>query len=398
MKIKNLLFAATFTIGFLTLFSSCQSAIKMVERGNYDQAITYTVKKIAGKKKKKEKFVSPLADAFNRANARDLQAIKNLKRNGNPESWDKIATLYRNIQNRQNKVVPLMPIYDENGYEASLNMVEVSNFIEESKKKAAEYHYVLAKKLLTDAANGDRFAAREAYDRLEKTEQYYRNYKDKSTLQKQALALGTTYVLLTMKNSSRTVLPRNFEREITNLTTRDMDSRWKVYHAQPKTDLTYDYKVVMNLRDIVVSPSLVKEREYIDDKEIEDGWDYVLDNNGNVLKDTLGNDVKVPRKVIIKARVLETFQQKEARVAGVLEFYDNHTKDVIRRENITADAIFENYASTFRGDRRALSANSKKRIGNQPLPFPTDVELLLNAADVLKPSIKGKIVGARVIL
>ena len=136
----------------------------------------------------------------------------------------------------------------------------------------------------------------------------------------------------------------------------------------------------------------------MDDKEIEDGWDYVLDSNGNVLKDTLGNDVKIPRKVIIKARVLETFQQKEARVAGVLEFYDNHTKEVIRRENITADAIFENYASTFQGDRRALSADSKKRIGNRPLPFPTDVDLLLNAADALNPTIKGKIAGARVIL
>jgi hypothetical protein len=398
MKIKNLLFVATFTIGFLTLFSSCQTAVKMVERGNYDQAITYTVKKIAGKKKKKEKFVSPLADAFNRANARDLRTIKNLKRNGNPESWDKIAALYKGIQKRQNKVAPLMPIYDENGTEASLNMVEVSNFMEESKKKAAEYHYVLAKKLLTDAANGNRFAAREAYERLEKTEQYYRNYKDKNTLQKRALDLGTTYVLLTMKNNSRTILPRGFEREITDLTTRDMNSRWKVYHAQPKTGLTYDYNIIMNLRNIEVSPSLVKEREYVDDKEIEDGWDYVLDSNGNVLKDTLGNDVKIPRKVIIKARVLETFQQKEARVAGVLEFYDNHTKEVIRRENITADAIFENYASTFQGDRRALSADSKKRIGNRPLPFPTDVDLLLNAADALKPTIKGKIAGARVIL
>jgi hypothetical protein len=108
--------------------------------------------------------------------------------------------------------------------------------------------------------------------------------------------------------------------------------------------------------------------------------------------------VTVPRKIIIKARILEVFQQKEARVAGVLEFYDNQTKEVIRRENITADAIFENYASTFQGDKRALSADSKKRIGNRPLPFPSDVDLLLDAADVLKPTVKNKIRGARVIL
>lgn len=398
MKNQNLLFVAVFTISFLTLFSSCQSAVKMVERGNYDEAITYTVKKLAGKKKKKTKFVDPLADAFNRANARDLAGIKDLKRAGRPENWDRINALYNKIQKRQNKVAPLMPIYDENGYVATLNMVDVGSQLQESKEKAAEYNYALAKNLLAKAERGDRFAAREAYDKLKMTEQYFRSYKNQRTLQQRALDLGTTYVLLTLKNNSRTVLHKDFEREITNVTTRDMNSRWKVYHASAKPKIKYDYKVVMNLRNIEVSPSVVKEREYVDDKEIEEGWEYVLDANGNVLKDTLGNDVKIPKKVLIKARIFEIFKQKEARVAGVLEFYDNHAKEVVRRENIAADAIFENYASTFQGDRRALSPDSKKRIGNRPLPFPADVDLLLDAADLLKPAIKNKIESARVIL
>jgi len=398
MKIKNLLFVALYAIGFSTLLLSCQSATKMVERGNYDQAITYTVKKLVGKKKKKTKFVNPLVNAFNRANARDLKTINNLKIGGQADRWDKIAIIYKGIQKRQNKVAPLMPIYDENGYEATLNMVDVSGAAQESNKKAAEYNYVLAKKLLAQAEKGDRFAAREAYDKLEKTEQYFRNYKDKSALQKRALNLGTTYILLTMKNNSRTLLPRDFEREITSFTTHQMNSRWKEYHVQAKTGLNYDYKVVMNFRNIEVSPSLVKEREYEDNKEIEEGWEYVLDSNGNVLKDTSGNDVKIPKKVIIRARIFESFQSKEAHIAGVLEFYDNQSKEVIRRETIAADAIFENYASTYQGDKRALSPDSKRRIGNRPLPFPTDADLLLDAADILKPVIKDKIERARVIL
>jgi len=398
MKLKNLLFVALYSLVFTGLFTSCQSAAKMVDFGNYDKAISFTAKKLSGKKKKKTKFTEPLAEAFHKANARDLNTIKTLKQEGRPENWDRINALYSDIQKRQNKITPLLPLTDENGYDLTFNFVRVGDFLNESKEKAAEFHYATAKRLLNRAEAGDRFAAREAYDALKKTEKHYRNYKDKTALQQRALDLGTTYVLVEVKNNSRTALPRNFERAITAFTTRDMNSHWKVYHAREKKGLAYDYKVIMNLRDIVVSPSYVKEREYVDDKEIEDGFDYVLDANGNVMKDTSGNDIKIPRKVLIKARVFETFQQKEARVAGQLEFYDVNEREIIRRENIAADALFENYASTFDGDKRALSPNSKKRIGNRPLPFPADADLLLDAAESLKPTIKSKIERASVIL
>ena len=44
----------------------------------------------------------------------------------------------------------------------------------------------------------------------------------------------------------------------------------------------------MRLTNIEVSPEQIKEREYEDTKEIEDGFEYVLDGNGNVAKDSSG--------------------------------------------------------------------------------------------------------------
>ena len=153
----------------------------------------------------------------------------------------------------------------------------------------------------------------------------------------------------------------------------------------------------MNITNIEVTPSLVKEREYREEKEIKDGFEYILDENGNVMKDSLGNDIKVDRYVEIQAWVLETFQQKMANVSGQLEFYDTRTNELIDRKTLVADAIFENYASTFEGDRRALSRESKRRIGNRPLPFPTNEALLYDAAQSLKPIIKEKLSRTRLL-
>ena len=121
----------------------------------------------------------------------------------------------------------------------------------------------------------------------------------------------------------------------------------------------------------------------------------LLDKKGNVMKDSLGNDIKVPRKVFIRAQVFETYQTKVASISGRLEFYDLETRELVDTRPLAADAVFENYASTFRGDKRALQPETLKRIGNRPLPFPTDEALLLTAAERLKPVIKDHIAGTR---
>ena len=154
----------------------------------------------------------------------------------------------------------------------------------------------------------------------------------------------------------------------------------------------------MRLTDIAVSADLIKEREYVDDKTIEDGWEYVLDGKGNVRKDSAGNDIKIPKKVLIKARVFESYQSKAAHVGGKLEFYDNIDREIIQTEPLAVDAIFENYAAKFDGDKRALSEDSKKKIGNQPRPFPSSESLVLQAADMLKPVIKDKIARSRIMI
>ncbi len=392
-SIKSLLFAL---VGLL-VFSACSNPTKLLERGDYQGAISASVKKLSGKKKKKVKHVKALEDAFARATHVDMREIKVLEKENRDENWVEINRIHRRIRMRQELIEPLLPLYASDGYKADFKFVKVEDLEIESKKKAADFYYAEGKRNLVEAERGDKAAARKAYENFEDIQRYYKSYKDEEKLMRRAKELGTTYVLFKMENDSRTILPKDFEREIKRISVKDINSDWRTFHLNPEGNFNYDYTVVMRLTAIEVSPDVVKEREYIDDKTIEEGWEYVLDEKGNVRKDSAGNDIKIPKKVLIKARVFESYQRKEAHVGGRLEYFDNLDKEVVHTEPLSVDALFENYAARFDGDKRALTEESKKKIGNQPRPFPTSETLVLQAADLLKPIVKDKISRSRVL-
>lgn len=380
------------------LLTSCASADKLVETGNYDQAIELAIRKLAGKKNKKVKYVQALEVAFAQATERDMRSADRLKAHGQNANWEKINDIYRRISRRQHAISPLLPLIDKEGIKAGFQFVRVEGLEKESREKAAAAIYDRAQGLLDLGRNGDRRAARSAYAELSKISKYYRTYRDRDFLMSVAEELGTTHILVSVENRAPVILPLGFEAEVTRFGVRDLDSKWTVYHNRKDANVDYDYQAIMRLTDIQLSPEIVKERQYEDAKEIEDGFDYVLDVNGNVAKDTLGNDIKVPRKILVRANVLEVYQSKVATIAGRVDLIDLDTKELIDTQSVGVDAVFENYASTFRGDERALSKDTRRRIGNQPLPFPTDEAMILTAAEQMKPVVKDKISRTRKLI
>ncbi len=395
MKTTHGLFSTIIWAYLSIALLSCANPWKYIERGDYDRAVEIAVKRLAGKKHKKEKHVKALEEAFELATKRDMREIELLKREGREENWVEINNIVRRIKQRQEKVEALLPLFDKHGYKANFRFVKVDELELESKAKAADYYYNEGRRLLAQAEQGDKYAAREAYHMFEQLKYYYKRYKDEDELMKKALELGKTYVLFDIRNHSNVVLPREVERELRKFELSDLNKRWLEIHNDPRSRITYDYNVVLYITGIDVSPELIKEREYTDTKEVEKGWEYLLDENGNVKKDSAGNDIKVPKKVQLKAQVLETYQHKAAAISAILEIYDNADHKLIRNEPLTVEVAFENYAATFKGDKEALSPESKTKIGNNPLPFPSNEQLILEALDKLKPIVKDKLRAAR---
>ncbi|MFN0015448.1 MAG: hypothetical protein ACKVU2_12950 [Saprospiraceae bacterium] len=381
------------------LAASCRTTQRYIESGNYDEAISFSVSKLRGKKNKKTEIVKGLELAFAKAQARDLNTADHLASVDRPENWDRVNSIHRQIRQRQNLVAPLLPLVSKDGYRAKIEFVNIAHMEAESREKAASYLYTCAEDLLNQAERGDRKAAREAHRMLRDLEnRYFKTYRNKEALLRDAINLGTTHILFEVRNESDKILPRDFNDRVLAFGTSDLNGDWKAYHFKPDPKLPVDYRVVFNVRQVDISPERISERTYTDEKEIEDGWEYVLDDRGNVKKDTAGNDIKRPRKVRIRAEVLEAFQTKATRLTGILEIYDTGSQSRVHVRDVGTEVLFEHYASTFRGDQRALSKDSRARIGSRPLPFPPDGDMLVQAADRLKPAIRDELRSSRAIL
>jgi len=380
------------------LLSSCRSAQKYVESGDYDGAIDLCIRKLRGKPKKKLEYVQGLELAFRKAQARDLATAERLAGDGRPELWERIHNIHLDIRARQNKIAPLTPLVAKNGHRAQFQFVDITTMERQSRGKAAEYLYDQSVKLIAQGEQGDRMAARKAHAMLlDLQKRYYPNYRDKDMLLAKARDYGTSYVVLEIKNQSGKLLPQAFAERLLTMDKVGLDTEWKEFSFEAKPGLHYNYNAVFRVRDIDISPERVSERSYFDEQKIQDGWDYVLDSRGNVKKDTAGNDIKTPRMVVIRAEVLEVYQSKAARIAGAVEIRDARSGTLLETCELGTEVVFENYASTFRGDERALSKASKSRIGNRPLPFPPDEALLIQAAERLKPELKSELRHSRSI-
>jgi hypothetical protein len=370
----------------MVLFNACKSPQKLYERGDYDGAVSLAVEKLR-ERKVKEKDVQTLVEAFNYINQRDAEKLSRLQAQRTPESWTAIHDLASRISRRQELVKPLVKLSDDKYYSklADLHFEHGVNFIlSEARDGAAAYLYNKGVENLNRAKSGERLAARDAFNDFNSVNAYFADYKNVQTLSKEAYAMGLNHVYVSVENDSRTILPADFESTLQSIFVRDLNSQWVKYHTFKDENLRYEYSVVAKIARIEVSPELFDRNHHVEEAQVEDGFDYVLDAKGNVSKDTLGNDMKVKRFKTVRADVFEVRQHKEAKVFGYLEYFDNRTRERVLSRPLESNAIFNHYAVRFEGDRRALCEKTCRLLGNSPVPFPSDADMLMTAAENLK--------------
>jgi len=365
----------------ILILSGCSSSKKYLEHGNFDMATKKAIAKLR-KKPDNAKELWVLTQAYKQANQQNLDRIDFLRKTGQPDIWEEIFQNYNTLKNRQDlaKTLP-QQVLSAIGFQYH----DYDKDLIESEKKACDYFYALGTKLL---AQNDKMSARQAYDEFIKIKRHYSDFKDVNELINKAAELGTSHVILYMQNNSNAILPNDFEYEFLKITVSDINTKWVMYDSKEIEGVVYDYAIVLNLKIIDVSPERMKEKVWTEEKTIKDGWTYKLDNNGNVMKDSLGNDIKEPKYVKIECHVKEVDQNKEAVLSGKLDFYNNVNKQLITSENVTANSVFNNGFLVANGDMRALNPETQKRLGNGPLPFPSDFDMILMANEYLQKAVK----------
>jgi hypothetical protein len=366
----------------LLMFTNCRTSTHYLKHAQFEAAVYKSVSKLR-KKPTKTKEINVLREAFAKANQTDMERINFLRASGEPDIWDNIFSRYNALKNRQEQVKTL-PTNVLN----AINFVPV-NYDQEvitAKQKAAEYFYAHAVQLLE---KNNKQNARLAYNDLLKVKQYYSDYRDTDAKLQEALLIGRSNILFKIQNQSNIIVPQNFEQELLKISMQDMNTLWMNYDTKAVDQLDYDYSIQLNLKEIAVSPEQVREESYVDQKEITDGFKYKLDAKGNVVKDSAGNDIKIPIIKIITCKMVITKQRKSAIVKGTLDYVNNHTGQLIKTDPVVAETFFENDAAAAYGDLNALSSASRKLLNTGHfIPFPTNPDMIMQAATRLKDMTK----------
>jgi hypothetical protein len=370
------------------VLTGCGSTTKKLQQGNYDAVIDKSVKKLI--KKPDAGSAAEMDRAYRLANERDLERVKYLKTENNPDSYDEIFNRYNMLKERQRQVRVVTPLTVE-GKTYSYEYVDYDAEMVASKRKAADFFYNNGKGLLENALQKEDY--RQAYYQLAKASEYSGGqFDDIDAMIYEAHMKGVSRVIVQVNNQSPLQLPQQVEEDLTSFDTRGLDNEWVEYHFKHVDDnINYDYAVSVKLISILVSPDDVTDTDQIFKKNIADGFDYVLDSNGNVMKDTAGNDIKLQKFKEITCTLIETRQFKSVEIRGVVEIMSLNPQRLIQQEPFGASNQFEHYSARSIGDEGALTEEALLMTQQEKLPFPTDVDMVLMCTETIKPAIRNAI-------
>ncbi|SHM21372.1 hypothetical protein [Flavobacterium xinjiangense] len=377
-------------LSFSILVCSCgvKQTQNLLSSGNYDQAIDNAISNLRTNKDKKGKqdYVYLLEEAFAKAKERDLNALNLLAKDANPVQLEKIYNTYLQLNNRQEKIKPLLPLRlikeDRN---AIFPFDNYNNQIVKSKNDLSAYLYANAKKLMTTS---DKMNFRKAYDDLDYLNQINPNYKDVLQLMDEAKFKGSDYVFVNTKNETNMIIPTRLQNDLLDFSTYGLNDKWTVYHNNKQKGIDYNYGMMINFRQIYISPEQIKEKEFVKERIIKDGVKKLIDANGKEVVDEKGKVVMVDNLKTVNARIYEFRQFKSCQITAKVDYVNYRSNQLLQSFPITSEFIFENIYATHKGDRRAADDNYYSYFDKRAVAFPSNEQMVYDTGEDLKAKIK----------
>jgi hypothetical protein len=373
------------------ILSGCGSSKKQLEKGNYDAAIDKAVRQLR-KDPRDAKQISTLDRSYKIINEQDNERIRFLKMENKPANWDEIYQVNRRMSDRQALVRSVMPL-SLNGKTIEYPYVDYMPEMIAAKRKSADFYYAHGNELMK---NQLKESYRQAYYEFVRAKEYVGDYEGIDNKINDSKYLGLSRVLISLQNRSILKFTQDFEEELLSLDLPRLNSEWVEYHTQNlDANTQYDYIVNVNVRNIIVSPDQTMQRDSVIKKEVEDGFNYQLDKKGNVMKDSLGNDIKTKKYKALQCALIETIQSKACQINGDIEVVQINPDKVLKKDPLGAQSNFENISARALGDIQALSQAQIEKTKSKAVPFPSDMEMVLRCSDALKQAINGAIQNNR---
>ncbi|WP_431161755.1 hypothetical protein [Flagellimonas beolgyonensis] len=377
----------------ILMLAACGGVKKTQEAlntGNYNTAMNKAIKNLAENKTKKgnQEYITLLEEAFAKNTDRELQEIAFLQNDGNPANLEKIYNKYLQLKNTQERIKPLLPLFiNEEGREARFDFVNYDNRILNTKDDLSEHLYESASNLLASAKYKADYRA--AYDDLKYLQEINPGYRETVAKMDEAYNKGLEYVRVKIGNQTQQIIPERLEKELLDFNAFGIDNFWLQYHTNPLKNIKYDYAMDVDFMEINVSPERVNETQIIKERQIKDGWEYLLDNDGNVVKDSLGNKIKVDKMRTVTCKFFQFTQTKSAQIGAKVSFTDLRNGQEINSYPLSSQFVFEHIFANYQGDQRALDDDLLVYLNAREVPFPTNEQMVYDAGEDLKARLKG---------
>ena len=383
-KFYILLFAVLLSISC----NSVKRTQKFVSQGNYDQAIELATKKLQKDKGAKEydAHIRILEDAYLKAKDEDMRQIAFLKKENNPSGAKEIYYTFQDLQGRQDLIRPLLPLYsNQMGRNANFVFSDYSNDLLAAKDAYLQSLYQEAMVYLQRNTKQD---YRSAFNVLCELDEVQPNYRDVHKLKEDAHFKGTDFVFVAVNNHSGQFIPFRLEQDLLDFNTYGLNDLWTEYHSHRENGINYDLGIDLNFQTIQISPERISEKQYNRKQRFRDGYDYRRDRGGNIVRDSLGNPIKIEKFIDVSATVYISTQQKSVFVGGTVVNRDLKKRQQLNSFPHSSEFVFENSFATYRGDKRALTGEDLRLLGNHFIPFPNNEQMVIDAGRDIKERFK----------
>lgn len=331
-KICYLIFAITI------ILSACNTT-KKVERGNWDNAINTSIRKLK-KDKGDVAEIQALKTAYPEATAEDNLEIQKLMTQ--EKNWGKIYNIYQRMDSRQEKVFSVLPL-KLNGQEVTFKKVDYKSKMQEAKENAGKYHYNIA----CDYANrGTKKDFQYAFKQINYAMEYLGNLDSLLDFQDYCYQNGI-YRIMIRCHSMIPLVSSRMLKDVEQKVSMNTPGTWVKYYYSDNKPSQLDFTLEVELRNFLL------------ENPREETLDKTFIHDGNTC-----NYHQVSQ--ISSSRLVYSLDYKY--LGSLRSYYQPHVEELLYE--------FINTYAKVKGSIRAVPEDLRIFLDNRPIQLPTKSEML----------------------
>ncbi|PKP23764.1 MAG: hypothetical protein CVU06_06595 [Bacteroidetes bacterium HGW-Bacteroidetes-22] len=349
---KNL----TMLYSVIILFTSCQSASKLLQEGRYEKA-AYSAAGHLKSNPSDEALQQILVESYNLTIHQYDSLINDADQSKSNDRFETQYASYRAVQELTATIRKLPANATQ-----KIKTVDYSREMSMVASRAAEERYNLGIKLLDQKNKADAY---EAWENFKKAEEYDPNYRDVAQMTERAYEAALTLVEVSVSQErfplydiNAAWLKQGLIWNLETLRTNHTLLKFTLSDDLTNQSLRPDQKLQLDFTDMRFDMPIMSDYSYERTREVT-----VTDNEGNQRVIMVQATVYVTRRILTASAVL---------MAELRSLTDGRT---LLWERFPADYTWRSISGRYTGDQRALSADDLSIINNMTPVIPGRDEL-----------------------